>query len=315
MLGGSLGLAATATVAVLSADLPDPSTLNTLTFAQPTVVYDRTGTVQLGTFQQERRRVIAYDQVPKLVLDATTTAEDRTFWDNAGFDPAAILAAAAENASGDSERGASTITQQLVRAPPAGERHGRGRRPLHPQGQGADPVVALTDRFPGEAGKEQIIAAYLNQIFYGHDAYGIAAAAEIYFGVADLSALTPAQAALLAGLPSRPRRSTRTAMPSRTPRAGSSSRRTRRRSSAATTSSRTSRRRAGPSCRDGARAALAEPVVLVGDRPLSLRAPHFTWQVRRQLDAIIGDGPPVETGGYQVITTLNWDAQARPSSG
>ena len=48
VLGGTFGLAATAAVAVLSADLPDPSTLNTLTYAQPTVVYDRTGQVQLG---------------------------------------------------------------------------------------------------------------------------------------------------------------------------------------------------------------------------------------------------------------------------
>src|SRR5262245_51987513 len=174
IVGGSLGLAAAATVAVLSADLPDPSTLNTLTFAQPTVIFDRTGTVQLGTFQQERRRVVAFDQVPKLVLDATTTAEDRSFWENAGFDPAAILAAAAENASGDSERGASTITQQLVRArllpesvtAAGADRYTRKAKELIQ-------AARLTEDFPGEAGKEQIIAAYLNQIFYGHDAYGI----------------------------------------------------------------------------------------------------------------------------------------------
>ena len=57
VVGGSVGLAATAAVSVLSSDLPDPSTLNALTFNQPTVVYDRSGTVVLGTFQQERRRV------------------------------------------------------------------------------------------------------------------------------------------------------------------------------------------------------------------------------------------------------------------
>ena len=91
IVGGSVGLAATAAVSVLSSDLPDPSTLNALTFNQPTVVYDRTGTVALGTFQQERRRVVAFDEVPRLVLDATTTAEDRSFWQNPGFDPTAIL--------------------------------------------------------------------------------------------------------------------------------------------------------------------------------------------------------------------------------
>src|SRR5262245_34932518 len=110
------GLAATATVAYLSEDLPDPSQLQTLTFAQPTIVYDRDGKVELGRFQTVQRRVVDYLDVPRLVLDATTTAEDRTFWTNGGFDLEAIVSAIAENASGESDRGASTITQQLVRA-------------------------------------------------------------------------------------------------------------------------------------------------------------------------------------------------------
>ena len=62
----------------------------------------------------------------------------------------------------------------------------------------------VTAAFPGEAGKQTIITAYLNEIYYGHQAYGIAAAAQIYFGVSDLAKLTPAQAALLAGLPKAP---------------------------------------------------------------------------------------------------------------
>ena len=74
------GLAATATVAYLSEDLPDPSQLESLTFAQPTILYDRDGEVELGRFQTVERRVVTYDDVPRLVLDATTTAEDRTFW-------------------------------------------------------------------------------------------------------------------------------------------------------------------------------------------------------------------------------------------
>ena len=116
LLAGVAVVGTVAAVSVLSDGLPDPTNLGALTFAQPTTVYDRTGKVQLGRFQREQRRVVAYDEVPKLVLDATTTAEDRTFWQNSGFDPAAILSAVADNAAGTSERGASTITQQLVRA-------------------------------------------------------------------------------------------------------------------------------------------------------------------------------------------------------
>ena len=293
VLGGSLGSRRERRRRVLSNDLPDPSTLGSLTFAQPTVVYDRTGKVQLGVFQQERRRVVTFDEVPRLVLDATTTAEDRTFWQNVGFDPARSSPRSPRTPAASSERGASTITQQLVRArllPPSATAAGADR--YIRKAKELIQSTRLTDEFPGEAGKEQIISAYLNQIFYGHDAYGIAAAAEIYFGVTDLSQLTPAQAALLAGLPKSPstldpyRYAQPDARAARRP-AGRAARRPPQlhprepiASARWTTLSPTE-----------LQAALTEPVVLVGDRPLSLRAPHFTWQVRRQLDAIIGDGP------------------------
>ena len=115
-----------------------------------------------------------------------------------------MVAAAVETAQGDG-RGASTITQQLVRA---------RLLPEDVVAPGADVYLRkakeviqsarVTEAFPGQTGKQQIITAYLNQIYYGHDAYGIAAAAEVYFGVTDLADLTPAQAALLAGLPQSP---------------------------------------------------------------------------------------------------------------
>jgi membrane peptidoglycan carboxypeptidase len=309
---GSFGLAAMAAVTVLSEDLPDPSTLGSLTFSQPTVIYDRSGEVQLGVFQREKRRVVTYDEVPHLVLDATTTAEDRSFWENSGYDPAAILAAAAENANGRSERGASTITQQLVRArllPDSATAAGADR--YIRKAKEVIQASRLTAEFPGVAGKEQIVTAYLNEIFYGHDAYGIAAAAEIYFGVKDLSALTPAQAALLAGLPkspstldpynfAEPDAEGKLVVPPSAPAVV-------RRDWILNNLSTSRWTNLTPS---ELRRALAEPVVLVGDQPLSLRAPHFTWQVRRQLDKILEGKAPVETGGYRVITTLDWITQA-----
>jgi len=315
VVGGGIGLfgvAAIATVGALSTDLPDPSELRDLTFSQPSIVYDRTGEIELARFQREQRRVVAFDEVPPLVLDATTAAEDRTFWENDGYDPAAILSAMAENARGESERGASTITQQLVRArllpdeymEPGADRYMRKAKEIIQSAR-------LTEAFPGEAGKQQIVTAYLNEIFYGHDAYGVAAAARIYFGVTDLAKLTPAQAALLAALPKSPTtldpyrfavadEDGKLIVPSSAPavvrrdwilRNLATSRWTR------LTESQLKR-------------ALAEPVVLAGDQPLSYRAPHFTWQVRRQLEAILGSADAVDTGGYRVITTLDWKGQA-----
>lgn len=310
---GGIGLAGTMAVAsyqFLAADLPDPSGLEELTFAQPTVVYDRSGTVELGRFQREDRAVVAFEDVPELLLDATVVAEDRTFWENDGFDLTAMIAAAVETLQGDG-RGASTITQQLVRArllpdevvAPDADLYLRKAKEIIQ-------AARLTEAFPGRTGKEQIITAYLNEIYYGHGAYGVRAAAKRYFGVDDLADLTPAQAALLAGLPQSPSvldpyRHAVTDAEGRIVVPASAAPVVRRdwilRNLNLGRWTRLTDRELA--------AALAEPVVLAGDQPLLLRAPHFTWQVRRQLGEILGADADVETGGYQVTTTLDWRAQ------
>src|SRR5258708_244391 len=96
-VGGLAAAPGSSIIAVLAGQLPDPKNLDSLTFSQPTVIYDSTGTVELARFQQEARRVVAYADVPHLVLDATTAAQDHTFWDNACFDPMAIVSAALQN--------------------------------------------------------------------------------------------------------------------------------------------------------------------------------------------------------------------------
>jgi len=308
---GVAGTAAMAALSVISSDLPDPTALDELSFSQPTIVYDRTGERELGRFMREQRSVVEYGAIPPLVLDATVTAEDRTFWGNEGFDAAAILAAVTQNASGLSERGASTITQQLVRArllpdqyvQPGADRYLRKAKEIIQS-------VRLTSAHPGDEGKRQIITAYLNEIFYGHDAYGIAAAARIYFGVDRLADLTPAQAALLAGLPKSPS----TLDPYRYAKEDEGGRLVVdpgsppvvRRNWILRNLAESRWTRLSPK---ELQSALNEPVVLVGDRPLLYVAPHFTWQVRRQLEQILGSREAIETGGYRVTTTLDVTAQ------
>ena len=309
--GGLLGLGGMAVVEAMTSDLPDPTELERLTFAQPTVVYDRTGTIELARFQQEGRRVVTYDELPRLVLDTTTTAEDRSFWGNRGFDPAAIVSAIAGNVQGESDRGASTITQQLVRA-----------RLLPPEAiaPGADRYVRktmeliqaarVTRAFPGEEGKERIITAYLNQIYYGHQAYGIAAAAAVYFGVSDLAELTVAQAAQLAALPKAPsdndlyQYATLDAEGRLVVDPGSPPVIRRNWVLQNLSSSRWTELTDAQ-----LQAALNEPVILAGERQEVLKAGHFTWQVRRQLEAKLGGADAVETGGYRVVTSLDWPTQ------
>jgi peptidoglycan glycosyltransferase len=187
----------------------DPAALlEEIQFSQQSIVTDRNG-VELARFGGEKREVVTFDEIPPIIVDAQIAIEDKTFWDNAGFDPLAIISAGIDSLRGSS-RGASTITQQLVR-----------QRLLDPD-LVADPKrqlerkikeiiqsVRLTESLPpGRAGKEKIIEAYLNQNYYGNQTYGVKAAAQTYFGITDEQwandEVTPAQAAILAALVKSP---------------------------------------------------------------------------------------------------------------
>ena len=229
--------------------LPDPSTaLNDLRFEQQTIVYDRTGKVELARLGTLRREVASFKDIPGEMLDATTAIEDQFFWTNPGFDPSAIVSAGLDTLAGR-PRGPSTITQQLVRAR------------LLPREAFADTTyerkvreiiqsIRLTEAYPGDKGKQDIITAYLNQNFYGNQTYGVKAAAR---GTsASRSKLSLAQYAILAAIPQSPtkfdliRNAEEVCLDKNPPDpdsedrckdGGSRSRRPRRSSSAATTSS------------------------------------------------------------------------------
>ncbi|HEY5433911.1 MAG TPA: transglycosylase domain-containing protein, partial [Candidatus Limnocylindrales bacterium] len=196
------GTVAIASYAYFSKDLPDPrQALDALVFTQQTKVYDRTGGVLLASLGTDRRVPVTFAQIPPELVDATTTIEDHTFWDNVGFDPAGFVSAAIDTISGR-DRGGSTITQQLVRTrllPASAFANGPYERKIKEIIQ----AIRLTEAYPGRAGKQAIIEAYLNQNFYGNRSYGVAAAARSYFGK-ELKDLTLAEAALLAGIPQSP---------------------------------------------------------------------------------------------------------------
>ena len=185
-----------------AAGLPDPKeALNDLTFEQQTRIYDRTGKIELARLGILKREVIAFDTIPAEMIDATTAIEDKDFWENAGFDPIGIVSAGLDTIAGK-PRGASTITQQLVRARllPAwafeGTTYERKLREIIQS-------IRLTEAYPGEEGKKTIITAYLNQNFYGNSSYGVQAAAKGYFNKA-MKDLTLAQFAILAAIPQSP---------------------------------------------------------------------------------------------------------------
>jgi peptidoglycan glycosyltransferase len=209
-LAGIGAIAAVAAVGVYTAiaspdGLPAPETLTTYVLPEETVILDRTGKRELARFGDARREVVTFDEIPPIVLDATTAIEDKTFWENAGFDPVAIVSAGLDSLRGNS-RGASTITQQLVRQRLLPEDLVQNpRRTVERKLKEIIQSIRVTQYFTFERveGKKAIITAYLNQNYYGNQLYGIKAAAKGYFGV-ELEKLTLAQAAILAALPQSP---------------------------------------------------------------------------------------------------------------
>ena len=201
---GIIAAASAVTVyAALANGLPPVSDLTNVPIAEETVFYDRTGETELARFGEFKREVVGLDEIPPILLDATTAVEDKTFWENAGFDPTAIVAAGIDSLRGEG-RGASTITQQLVRARLLNEDLVRDPgRTVERKLKEIIQSIRLTQAYPGESGKREIIAAYLNFNYYGNQSYGVKAAARSYFGK-ELAELTPGEAALLAALPQSP---------------------------------------------------------------------------------------------------------------
>ena len=302
-----------------SRDLQDPKELlQNIDYNQQTVLYDRTGTVQLAVFGSENRRVLKFADIPNVVLDATTSTEDKTFWTNTGFDPAAILSALRDAISGN-PRGASTITQQLVRQrllPPTNSTLDRKIKEIIQS-------VRLTQEYPGDEGKQAIITAYLNLNFYGNQSYGVAAAALGYFGVTDLTQLTIAQAAILAGILQAPSAYDLVANADEqedgTLVVSSEAPIVIRRNTILEDMRRANRDGLLRGTYDDAAlvAAEEEPVVLHPPAQPRMIAPQFDLMVRQQLADLLcapgtdpADCATVDTGGYKVITTLDARMQA-----
>ena len=174
--------------------------------AQRSTVYDSAGNViaQLGIINRED---VSLDQVPEILQNAVIAVEDKTFWDNDGVDLNSVARAALKNlTSGKIEQGGSTITQQLVK-----------NRILSPKVDINRKIreLVLALRLNEKYSKRQILEQYLNTVYFGQGSYGVKAAVERFFIVADptspfgvrrteLADVTVGQAALLAGIINSP---------------------------------------------------------------------------------------------------------------
>ena len=161
-----------------------------------TKVVAQDGTV-VGQFYRERRTVVSMDKIPRVLVQAVVSAEDKDFYKHPGFNPFSLVRAAIVDAlSGQKRLGASTITQQVVKNFFLGSEK-RWRRKLK--------EILLSMRLEKNLSKDDILFLYLNQINFGRARYGVEEASLYYFNkhVWDIDL---GEAAILAGLPQNPAR-------------------------------------------------------------------------------------------------------------
>ena len=198
---GALGIALVIAVAIyvasITRDLPSVEALQNYAPPVTTRVYAGDGTL-LGEYARERRIFVPIAFVPKLVIDAFTSAEDRNFFSHPGVDPSGIIRAAAKDVFNVLQHrrleGASTITQQVAKNFLLNSEVKFSRKVRE-----AILAVRIDATYP----KPKILELYLNEIYLGQNSYGVAAAALNYFGKS-LDQLDVAEVAFLAALPKAP---------------------------------------------------------------------------------------------------------------
>jgi penicillin-binding protein 1A len=268
-------------------DLPDIADIERFRSEAPGVtrVHAADGTL-LAELAREHRAYVAIEDVPRTLVAAFLAAEDRRFYEHDGVDFRGIARAASANlASGSVVQGGSTITQQVAKSF-LGDEQTIDRKIRE---------AILAVRMESTLGKDGILEIYLNKIFLGHGAYGVAAAARRYFGK-DLDELTTGECALIAGLARAPSRY-----------------------SPVLSLERAQDRRdvvlqdmveAGVLAAQARDAAMAEPIVLAESArdPFRWRSPWYAEHVRRVVGEALGEATVLE-GGLVIETPDRLDAE------
>jgi len=184
-------------VIIISYDLPDVESIEDLSAAQSTQIFDRDGNLLYSIYGEENREAVSLGQISKDLINATVALEDDQFWTHGGYDAPAILKSVAHEAFGFGDaRGGSTLTQQYIKNTflSTDRTYIRKVKEL---------ILAL--RLERTYSKEEILELYLNRIPYGNNTYGIQKASELYFDK-DAVDLTLAESVVLASLPQAPSR-------------------------------------------------------------------------------------------------------------
>jgi penicillin-binding protein 1A len=282
VLVSGLGVAASAVwvLTILPGSLPSVTQLETFDASEGTKVYDDNDEL-LTEFHVERRIFVPLAQIPKTLRDAIIATEDARFYSHHGVDPTGIARAVYQNfRRGRIVEGGSTITQQLAKVLFLTPDKSLERKLK---------VAVLALELERRYSTDRILEMYLNQIYFGHGAFGVEAAARTFYGKG-VSELSLPECTLLAGLPKAPT----TYSPFEHPEAAK-------------------RRRATVLSRMVDVGAIASPLAKkTADSPLGLIPPerrrttgqYYLEYVQQQLEAQYG-ADLVFKGGLQVYTTLS----------
>lgn len=250
------------------------------------VIYSSDGQI-IGRFWEEKRIVVPLERIPKHVIHAFVAAEDARFFEHRGIDVIGIFRALIKNITARKiEQGGSTITQQVTRSLLLKNTKRTYRRKAR--------EALLSIQIEKNFSKDRILFLYLNQIYLGHGAYGVEAAARTYFGKS-VQELDLAEAALLAGLPQAPARYSPV---THFERAKKRQRYVLQRM-----------REEGYITKDQEIKAYREPLKIIGkEEDYYRRAPYFTEYVRQYLVRKYGK-ERLYRGGLRVYTTVNLQMQ------
>ncbi|MGH2976248.1 MAG: transglycosylase domain-containing protein, partial [Solirubrobacterales bacterium] len=265
-------------------DLPSPASLQTIAPPVKTLVYDINGKL-VHEFYKENRSIVPLRQIPHAMVDAILAIEDRRFYSHWGIDPMRVAGALVNDVlAGRPEQGASTITQQLARNLFLTHEKSIARKIK-------EAILAI--RIEQTYTKDEILEMYFNQIYFGEGAYGLDAAAKVFFGK-QVQELTLPECALLAGLPRNPRDYS----PRREP-----DRALRRRNLVLAAMLQTK-----VINRSLYETACEAPLGVTKTRIDTKAAPYFMEMVRQYLDERYGSNQIYE-GGLRVYTTMDIDLQ------
>ena len=178
----------------IAPDLPPIERLKEVQLQVPLRVYTSDGTL-IAEFGEQRRKPIHYDELPQVVIDAILATEDDRFFEHPGVDYQGLVRAAVELIrTGEKRQGGSTITMQVARNFFLSSEKTYLRKLTE---------IFLALKIERYLTKQEILELYLNKIYFGQRAYGVGAAAEVYYGL-PIEQLSLAQVATIAGLPKAP---------------------------------------------------------------------------------------------------------------